>query len=43
MKTLQMEEQQQREVDWSDCLAILGAMIAETGKPVSRQGLQEFD
>ncbi|KAL8941811.1 MAG: hypothetical protein Q9211_001663 [Gyalolechia sp. 1 TL-2023] len=43
MKRLQMENQPQREVDWSDCVAITYQIMQESGSPVQRAALTEFD
>ena len=43
MKRLQMEGQPAREVDWSDCFYILQRMFEDTGKPLKKDRLREFD
>ena len=43
MKRLQMEGQPAREVDWSDCFYILQRMFEDTGTPLKKDRLREFD
>lgn len=43
MKRLQMEGLPPREVDWSDCVFITHQIIQDTGGPVRKTSLQEFD
>ena len=43
LKRLQMEDQHPREVDWSDCVAITRRIVEETGAPIDKASLKEFD
>ena len=43
IKSLQMEGQEPTEADWSDCVYILRRIVEDTGRPLRKTSLTEFD